>query len=107
MRKFACFAIGNVGFHNDRLYNDLKPVLPSLVDLLKDDDEKIRANAAGALGNFVRNSSVLTKDLIKHNALMNLLDLILNDKGPVFRFKLEFKSQKNSLIFYWKFMYIP
>ena len=31
--------------------------------------EKTRANAAGALGNFVRNSNALTKDLIKFGAL--------------------------------------
>ena len=49
-RKFACFAVGNAGFHNDRLYENLRPVLSSLVELLKDDEEKIRANAAGALG---------------------------------------------------------
>jgi fused-like protein len=36
-----------------------------LVDLLKDPEEKTRANAAGALGNFVRNSNSLAKDLIK------------------------------------------
>ena len=35
-RKFACFAVGNVGFHNDRLYENLRPVLPSLIDLLKE-----------------------------------------------------------------------
>lgn len=35
------------------------------------------------LGNFVRNSNALTKDLIKHGALLQLLDLVLNDKGPV------------------------
>ena len=49
-RKFACFAVGNAGFHNDRLYEFLRPVLTSLIELLKDDEEKIRANAAGALG---------------------------------------------------------
>ena len=53
MRKFACFAVGNVGFHNDRLYENLRPVLPSLIDLLKDGEEKIRANAAGALGKSI------------------------------------------------------
>ena len=83
VRKFACFAVGNVGFHNDKLYGELKPVLPYLIELLKDDEEKIRANAAGALGNFVRNSALLTKDLIKNGAILSLMDLIINDKGPV------------------------
>ena len=54
-----------------------------MIELLKDDEEKIRANAAGALGNFVRNSNVLARDLIKHGALLQLLDLVLNDKAPV------------------------
>ena len=53
-----------------RLYENLRPVLPQLIELLKDDEEKIRANAAGAIGNFVRNSSVLARDLIKHGALL-------------------------------------
>jgi len=59
-RKFACFAVGNAGFHNDKLYEYLRPVVPVLVKLLKDSEEKTRANSAGALGNFVRNSNILT-----------------------------------------------
>eukprot|EP00741_Cyanophora_paradoxa_P004992 tig00000842_g4839.t1 len=61
-RKFASFAIGNAGFHNDSLYDALRPCIPALVILLKDSEEKTRANAAGALGNLVRNSSALTMD---------------------------------------------
>jgi len=45
--------------------------------------EKTRANAAGALGNFVRNSDTLTKDLIKYGALHAMRDVVLNDIGPV------------------------
>ena len=56
--------------------------MPLLVNLLKDPEEKTRANAAGALGNFVRNSNALCKDLIKHGALKQLLDVVSNDKGP-------------------------
>ncbi|KAL4452973.1 hypothetical protein ABPG73_012917 [Tetrahymena malaccensis] len=81
-RKFACFAVGNAGFHNAALYEHLRPVVPLLVDLLKDPEEKTRANAAGALGNFVRNSDTLTQDLIKHRALHAMLDVVLNDMGP-------------------------
>jgi fused-like protein len=79
VRKFACFAVGNVGFHNDRLYSELKGVVGLLVELLRDEEEKIRANAAGALGNFVRNSNVLSKELIRCGALVALLDLVLHD----------------------------
>lgn len=81
-RKFACFAVGNAGFHNDVLYEHLRPCVPLLVDLLKDTEEKTRANAAGALGNFVRNSNALCKDLIRHGALKQLLDVVNSDKGP-------------------------
>ncbi len=35
--------------------------------LLSDDDDKTRANAAGALGNLVRNSNQLCPVLIQHN----------------------------------------
>eukprot|EP00331_Platyophrya_macrostoma_P011585 CAMPEP_0176428776 /NCGR_PEP_ID=MMETSP0127-20121128/13341_1 /TAXON_ID=938130 /ORGANISM="Platyophrya macrostoma, Strain WH" /LENGTH=259 /DNA_ID=CAMNT_0017810503 /DNA_START=42 /DNA_END=821 /DNA_ORIENTATION=- len=81
VRKFACFAVGNAGFHNDRLYEHLRPCVPLLVQLLKDPEEKTRANAAGALGNFVRNSNALAKDLIKHGALVQLLDVVANDNA--------------------------
>lgn len=35
-RKFACFAVGNAGFHNSTLYEHLRPAVPLLVELLKD-----------------------------------------------------------------------
>jgi fused-like protein len=50
--------------------------VPLLVELLKDPEEKTRANAAGALGNFVRNSNALCQDLIKHLALKQLLEVV-------------------------------
>ena len=81
-RKFACFAVGNAGFHNDVLYDHLRPCVIFLVELLRDPEEKTRANAAGALGNFVRNSNTLCKDLIKHGALRQLLEVVQNDQGP-------------------------
>lgn len=80
-RKFACFAVGNAGFHNDYLYESLRPCVPLLVRLLKDPEEKTRANAAGALGNFVRNSSLLCKDLIKYEALESLLSVVAGDSA--------------------------
>jgi len=81
-RKFACFAVGNAGFHNDKLYEHLRPCVALLVELLKDGEEKTRANAAGALGNFVRNSDALCEELIKHGALDQLVDVVKNDSGP-------------------------
>jgi fused-like protein len=52
------------------------------VELLRDPEEKTRANAAGALGNFVRNSEELCGDLIACGALRQLLDVVANDQGP-------------------------
>lgn len=36
IKKFACVAIGNASFHDDSLYETLKPAIPVLVSLLKD-----------------------------------------------------------------------
>ena len=64
-RKFACFAIGNAGFHSDALYPELRVAVPPLVRLLGDEEDKTRANAAAALGNLVRNSAALCGDLVR------------------------------------------
>eukprot|EP00392_Amoebophrya_sp_AT5.2_P000371 g371.t1 len=56
-RKFASFAVGNSAFHSNILYPQLKGAVAPLRDLLLLDgknDEKCRANAAGALGNLVK-----------------------------------------------------
>ncbi|WIA41543.1 hypothetical protein OEZ86_008912 [Tetradesmus obliquus] len=78
-RKFACFAIGNAAFHNASLYEALAPAVGPLVALLRDDEEKTRANAAGALGNLVRNSGHLCGEIIATGALQALLETVL---GP-------------------------
>jgi hypothetical protein len=69
-RKFACFAIGNAAFHNPSLYGALCPAVAPLVELLSDDEEKTRANAAGALGNLVRNSGQLCGEIIQVRTLL-------------------------------------
>ena len=74
-RKFACFAIGNAGFHSDALYPELRVAVPPLVRLLGDEEDKTRANAAAALGNLVRNSAALCGDLIRAGALERLVEL--------------------------------
>ena len=75
-RKFACFAIGNAGFHSAVLYPELGIAIKPLVALLRDADDKTRANAAGALGNLVRNSSVLVQSLIECGAVETLIVLV-------------------------------
>jgi len=72
-RKFACFAVGNAAFHGPLLYPHLKGSIPHLVHALRDGDEKCRANAAGALGNLVRNSSELCEDLNAAHVARHLL----------------------------------
>lgn len=75
-RKFASFAVGNSAFHSYTLYNDLAPAIPKLLHLLRDPEEKTRANAAGALGNLVRNSDELCRAIIQEGALEGLCDII-------------------------------
>ena len=62
----ACWC---AGFHNSSLYEALRASLSPLVALLHDEEDKTRANAAGALGNLVRNSGLLCRHLIEANAL--------------------------------------
>jgi len=75
-RKFSAFAVGNAAFHSDALYGDLAPSIPRLQRLLADEDEKTRANAAGAIGNLVRNSSQLCSAIIRDGALRGLVSLV-------------------------------
>ena len=81
VRKFACFAVGNAGFHNDSLYPELRASIPALISLLNDVEEKTRANASGALGNLLRNSGLLAGDLVKAGAVQALVDTLKNDAG--------------------------
>ena len=57
------------GFHNSSLYEALRASIGPLVALLRDEEDKTRANAAGALGNLVRNSGLLCRPLIEARAL--------------------------------------
>ena len=81
VRKFACFAIGNAGFHDASLYPALRPAVPPLVGLLRDEEDRTRANAAGALGNLVRNSSALCRDVLAAGALQALLEVVRRPAG--------------------------
>jgi fused-like protein len=68
--------VGNAGFHNDKLYADLRSAVPALVALLNDPEDKTRSNAAGALGNLARNSAALCPDLIAAHALEHMVDAL-------------------------------
>ncbi|KAF7825088.1 serine/threonine-protein kinase TIO isoform X1 [Senna tora] len=76
-RKFACFAIGNAAYHNDMLYEELRRSIPQLASLLlMAEEDKTKANAAGALSNLVRNSDKLCEDIVSKGAIQALLKLI-------------------------------
>lgn len=85
VRRFASFAIGNAAFHNNALYNALRPAIPLLVRNLGDDDDKTRSNAGGALGNLVRNSDELCDALCQHDAPRALLSLALAESSTASR----------------------
>lgn len=76
-RKFACFAIGNAAYHNDTLYEELRRSIPQLANLLLSaEEDKTKANAAGALSNLVRNSNKLCEDVVSKGAMKALLKLV-------------------------------
>jgi fused len=85
VHRFACFALGNAAYHSDTLYEDLRDAIPILTQhLRKSKDEKTRSNAAGALGNLVRNSGVLCTELERSGCLEVLVRTTLYDSktGP-------------------------
>ncbi len=61
--------VGIAGYHNDALYSVLEPAIRPLVGLLADEEDKTRSNAAGALGNLVRNSNLLCGAMLRAGAL--------------------------------------
>ncbi|KAM5557891.1 serine/threonine-protein kinase TIO [Rosa sericea] len=76
-RKFACFAIGNAAYHNDMLYEELRRSIPQLANLLlSSEEDKTKANAAGALSNLIRNSNKLCEDIVSKGAMQSLLKLV-------------------------------
>lgn len=83
VRKFAAFAVGNAAFHSDSLYPALRPAVRLLVDMIRrEGDDKTRANAAGALGNLVRNSPSLCPDMASTGAIAALADMLDPPSGP-------------------------
>jgi hypothetical protein len=76
-KRFAIFAIGNAIFHNDTLLDYLQDTIDLLVALLKDNSnsDKCKANAAGALGNFVRNSNAMAQKLVDSGTVEVLLQV--------------------------------
>ena len=75
-RKYACFALGNIAYHNEAIYSYLLTSIKYLVEALDSEDDGTKANAAGALSNFTRNSDTLCGELIKHGAPSRLISLV-------------------------------
>ncbi len=94
-RKFACFAIGNAGFHSDYLYDDLRPAVRTLVRLLRDEEDRTVANAAGALGNLVRNSGELVPEMLACGAVEALLGIIKRSDSTTTAFQIALFSLGN------------
>lgn len=94
-RKFACFAIGNAGFHSDYLYSDLRPAVGMLVRLLQDEEDRTVANAAGALGNLVRNSGELVPEMLACKAVEALLGIVKRSDSTSTAFQIALFSLGN------------
>ena len=77
--KFACFAVGNSAFHSRALYPLLAASVEPLTAALSSEDEKTRANAAGALGNLVRNGNELCKSIVDSGAIRKLILMVRDD----------------------------
>jgi len=62
--------IGNAAYYNDLLYEELRRSIPHLTNLLlSPEEDKTKANAAGALSNLVRNSNKLCEDIVSSGAI--------------------------------------
>jgi fused-like protein len=72
--------VGNAAFHSRNLYPHLSSCLRALHDILSDSDEKTRANAAGAIGNLVRNSGELCESLAALGTVETMMEMVIRDK---------------------------
>ena len=73
--------VGNAAFHSDLLYPQFVTCVEPLLNALENDaDDKTRVNAAGAIGNLVRNSSHLAGAMSQHSAPAALLKTIVVEK---------------------------
>lgn len=77
--------IGNAAYHNDVLYEELRRSIPLLANILiSDEEDKTKANAAGALSNLIRNSSKLCEDIVSKGAMQVCGHASLFCKGILF-----------------------
>ncbi len=72
--------MGNAAFHSNYLYPELSAAIIPLANCLDDNDEKTRANAAGAIGNLIRNSGELAHRMEMADVPGRLLKLVHDDR---------------------------
>ena len=85
-----CLLVGNAAFHSRELYPTLHHCIEPLTNILLDTDEKARANAAGALGNLLRNSGELCEAIVSYTTIPLLMTMIISDR--ILRFSYLRKS---------------
>ena len=71
--------VGNAAFHSPELYQQLARSIEPLAVALRDEDEKTRANAAGAIGNLIRNGGELSQQMANLRVVEMLLYILMND----------------------------
>jgi fused len=115
-RKFACFAVGNAAFHCEELYPSLHCSIPLLASASESEaDEKTRANAAGAIGNLVRNGGVLAAEMARVLVPLTLLRSVLIETDlPTQRIALfslgtmaVYPSCRYTLLFFLHSLFLP
>ena len=85
LRRSACLALGNAAFHSAKLYPSIERLLPEIMRLLTDPDDRTRANAVGTLNNLVRNGDSLQSSLLSLGVLEKFYHLALNETAVVSR----------------------
>lgn len=74
--------MGNAAFHSNELYAQLAVSIQPLCVALRDADEKTRANAAGAIGNLIRNGPELSQAMVEHRVVEMLIYILSTDRDP-------------------------
>ncbi len=74
--------MGNAAFHSGRLYPSLEGSLGPLKAALEDEDEKTRANAAGAIGNLLKNDGILAPAIARLGLPECLIKMAVIDTDP-------------------------
>ena len=78
---FHRVTVGNAAFHSDELYTRLGNSVEPLSHALLDEDEKTRANAAGAVGNLVRNGGLLSQLMADADVVQRLMRIVLTPEA--------------------------